>query len=108
VTQLGQYDKRVAFLKRSDGRDPEGQPLVGAGAWTEVGGAWANIRFQSGLEAIRSDAVTNLVAASIRIQGRPNVTEKMRVRYGAMIFEITSVVPDDRQEHFDLVCQLVR
>lgn len=108
MTQIGQYDKRVVFLERVEGRDPEGQPLVGAGAWSEAGGAWANIRFQTGLEAIRSDAVTNLVPASIRIQGRPKVTEKTRVQYGAMIFEITSVVPDDRQEHFDLVCQLVR
>lgn len=108
MTQLGQYDKRVTFLAHTNARDPEGQPLTGSLAWVEVGGAWANIKFKSGVEAIKSDAVSNVLPASIRVQGRPSVTDKMRVLYRGVVFSITSVVPDERQEHVDLVCETVR
>lgn len=108
MTQLGQYDKRVVFFARTGERDPEGQPLTGDAAWTEVSRAWANIRYTSGLEAVKSGAVTNVVRASIRIQGRPAVTDKMRVQHRADIFEIQAVMLDERQEHVDLVCEAVR
>lgn len=108
MTQLGQYDKRIAFLAHSGGRDPEGQPVTGPAAWTEVGKAWANIRYETGSEAIRSDAITNVLRASIRIQRGFSVTDKMRVQHGVVLFEITAVLPDDDQRHVDLVCEVLR
>ena len=108
MTQLGQYDKRVFFLKRTGERDPEGQPLTDDEDWAVVGGAWANIRFRTGLETVKADAISNVLPASIRVQGRPAVDEKMRVQFKTYLFRIISVVPDEQQEHVDLVCETVK
>lgn len=108
MTQLGQYDKRAVFFARTDERDPEGQPLPEPEGWSEVGRAWANVRFKTGTETLRADAVSNILPASIRVQGRPSVNDQMRVQCAGYLFKILSVVPDERQEHVDLVCETVK
>lgn len=85
--------------------DEIGQPVT---TWTTKATAWANIRHQSGAESIRSDAVTSVVKASIRIRYRADIDATMRVVHGATVYQITAVMPDvGGREYVDLVCQVV-
>lgn len=99
----GQLNTRISIEKRGEVRDAWGQPIPGA--WLPVASVWANVRHLSGSEAIKADAVTSTVRASIRIRYREDLDAGMRVLIGAAVYEIAAVLPDlVRREHVDLVC----
>lgn len=97
---------RVVLVKqRAAGQDPAGQPVD---TWTTVCSAWANVRHQRGAEALRGDRDVSVVATSIRMLLRRDVTAAMRVYLGATVYEIMAVLPDEvDRDHMDLVCELV-
>lgn len=102
----GPLNSRVSIQTRATGQDALGQPLE---SWIELTPAWANIRHPSGSEAIRADAQTSIVRASIRVRLRTDVTSRMRVVHGATTYEIKAVLPDVvRGEFMDLLCEVVQ
>lgn len=104
--QAGTLNRRISLQRPADGVDDIGQPLTG---WTEVAQLWADIRHQSGLQAVRADADVAKVRASIRIRYRSGVTEGMRVVHGATVYAIKAVLPDEAgRQHVDLVCEVLR
>lgn len=96
---------RVTIERPALGVDGAGQPITG---WETVGRAWAQVRYQRGLEAIRAGAVTATVHASIRMGYRTDLNESMRVLHGGDVFEIKSILPDRANGHIDLVCECVK
>ena len=101
----GQLNSRVSIQARAAGQDALGQPLE---SWTTLANVWANIRHPSGSEAIRADAQTSIVRASIRVRLRTDVTARMRVVHGSTTYEIKAVLPDVvRGEFMDLVCEVI-
>ncbi|MDD0814281.1 phage head closure protein [Curvibacter sp. HBC28] len=101
----GMLNSRVSIQARAPGRDALGQP---ANTWAELASMWANIRHQSGAEAVRADALVSVVRASIRVRRRRDVTASMRVVHGSVVYEIKAVLPDEvRGEFMDLVCEVV-
>ncbi|WP_298929233.1 phage head closure protein [uncultured Ramlibacter sp.] len=98
-------NRKVLILAQAAGTDGLGQPN---GAWATFLSPWANVRYLSGTESIKANAVTPTARASIRIGYRADVTTAMRVQLGATVFEILAVLPDEqRKEHTDLDCKVV-
>ena len=103
--QAGRLNRRCTLQSPSQSVDELGQPIPG---WTDVATVWASIRHLSGVEAIKADAVTSTVRASIRIRYRAGVNAGMRVVHNLTAYNITAVMPDvGGREFVDLVCEVV-
>ena len=73
-----------------------------------MGAVWARIRNPNGLEAIKADATTSIVKASIRIRYRTGLDASMRVVHGNTYYSILAILPDEvKREFIDLACQVV-
>ena len=105
-TSTRQLDSYVTIERPATGFDEINQPVVG---WQELTKVWANILAQSGAESIRADKSTSTSKASIRIRPRSDLTASMRVVHGSTVYTILAVQPvAARQDHMDLVCEVVR
>ncbi len=78
------------------------------GGWAEYVSLWANVRHLRGSEAIRSDAETSTVTASIRIRYRTDINAGMRCLVAGKTYDLKAVLPDlVGRQHVDLVAELV-
>lgn len=101
--QVGKLQSRITIQRLEDGQDEIGQPVQ---TWVDVATVWANIRYLSGVETVKSDAPVSVARASIRIRRRTDVHAAMRVVFGSTVFDILSVLPDEEsRERLDLVCE---
>lgn len=101
----GTLNREVTISRPQDGSDDGAQPLLGFVDFVTV---WANIKYPSGSETIRADAVTSVEKVSIRIRYRTDLDTSMRVRRGTTHFIIRAVLPDEvNQVHVDLVCEAI-
>lgn len=99
----GSRNRRVSIQRRVSGQDEIGQPVE---TWEEVARPWASIRHASGVETIKSGADASVVRASIRILYRHGIDAGMRVVFGAAIYDIKAVLPDEQDRNgIDLVCE---
>ena len=104
--QAGRLSTLVTIQQKTAGVDAIGQPLPEN--WTTLRQEWANVRHQSGAEAIKAGAVVSVVQASIRVRWCTDLTAGMRVLAGGVVYEITAVLPDlAKRVHVDLVAQVV-
>lgn len=81
----------------------------GSTTWEDVfpNKLWANVRYGSGSEAIRSGQEASLASVSIRIRWREGITAGMRVVHNEANFDIQAVLPDAvGRRHVDLVCKV--
>lgn len=102
--QAGKLDRRITLQRLTDGVDEIGQPVQ---AWANVSNVWANVRYLSGIQTIKSDALVSIAKASIRIRRRTDVVAGMRALLGSTVFEIKAVLPDEQgREWVDLVCEV--
>jgi SPP1 family predicted phage head-tail adaptor len=103
--QAGRLNQRVTIEAPPTAQDTDGQPT---GGWVTVATVWADIRHQSGLEAVKAGAVASTVKASIRIRYRTGILSGMRLLHGATAYNILAVLPDlAGKQHVDLVCEVV-
>lgn len=103
--QAGRLNRRCVIQAPGTAQDELGQPIPG---WTDVATVWADIRMNSGLEAIKAGAPVSVVAASIRIRYRAGVNAGMRVVHNLVAYEIKAVMPDAAgREFLDLACEVV-
>ena len=104
--QAGRLSTLVTIQHKTAGVDAIGQPLPEN--WATLRQEWANVRHQSGAEAIKAGAVTSVVSASIRVRYRTDLNAGMRVLAGAVVYEIKAVLPEmGRREYVDLIAELV-
>lgn len=100
----GQLRHRVMVQNRVATQDATGEPST---TWTdEANATWANVRFLTGLTTIKAGADASTVRASIRMRYRP-VNAGQRVTFGAYVFTISAVLPNERKSYLDLVCEVV-
>lgn len=93
----------ITIQRREDTQDDTGEPIA---AWVDVATVKADLRFLSGLEAVKSDAPASIVKASVRIRRGTPVTASMRVMYGAQILNVQAVMPGGQhKEYLDLACE---
>jgi len=102
--QAGKLNSLVVIKQRLTTQDAAGQLVEG---WSDFATVWANILHRSGIEAIRADADTSVVRASIRIRRLSGVKAGMRVVYDDVNYEIEAVLPDVKKVHVDLTCRVV-
>ena len=85
---------------RTVGVDVIGQPFT---TWTAARTFWGDIRFLSGLAAIKAGADTSVAKVSIRaLQGA--FDSGQRVINEGRVYEIQAVLPDGKNKQLDLVC----
>ncbi len=107
--QPGKLKARLSLQEPGSVQDAIGQPIPG---FVEVARPWGDIRTQSGLEAIKADAMTSVVKASIRIRRRPGVVTGMRLVHARanwpdVVYEIKAVLVDEQsKDHIDLACEV--
>lgn len=99
--QAGALNRRITLQQLAAGQDAAGQPVP---TWSDVATVWASIRHPAGLQAIKGDADTSLVKASIRIRYRTGLTSGMRVKHGSEFYDIHAILPDAGRVYLDLVC----
>jgi SPP1 family predicted phage head-tail adaptor len=93
----------VALQSRVDTVDEIGQPST---SWLTTASVWADIRYLSGLSAIKSGADVSLTKCSIRMRQRA-VNAGQRIVYGDDVFEIDAVLPDGKREYVDCVVRVI-
>ncbi len=99
----GAFPHRIAIQRKTGGQDEWGTPQPEA--WEEVCKCWANVRHLSGSEAIKADAETSTVKASIRIRWRAGIVAGMRAFFAGAAYDIEAVLPGGNRQHVDLVCK---
>lgn len=87
---IGKLNKRITIQQQSSSYDAAGQLVED---WSTFATVWANIKFNSGSETIKSDAIASTVKASIRIRYKQGVSAGMRVAYKDAVYEILAVMP---------------
>lgn len=102
----GTYRSRLVLQQPSGAQDSIGQPIR---SWTDITPLWADVRLANGLQAIKADADSSTVKASVRIRYRTGITAAMRlVQQGTgTVYNILATLPDARKRHLDLVCEVV-
>lgn len=102
--QIGKLNKRVMLQSPPVAVDALNQPLPDA--WVDVAELWADIRGTTGMEAIKADAPSSRVQASVRIWHRAGVNAGMRLVKGSAVYNIEAVLPSDGT-FLDLVCEVI-
>lgn len=103
-TGAGDLRDRITLLVQTSAQDAAGQPVE---AWVEHLRTWANVRFPSGLAAIKADAAVSAVRASVRIRYRANLPDGLRAHINGDAYRVTAMLPDQRRQWLDLVCERV-
>ena len=101
--KAGMLRHRVTLQSRVDTVDDIGQPST---SWLTVATVWADVRYLSGLSAIKSGADISVSKCSIRMRYKA-VSAGQRIVYGDEVFEIDAVLPDGKREYVDAVCKVV-
>ena len=83
--------------------DEIGQPST---AWLTTATVYGDIRYLSGLSAIKAGADVALSKVSIRLRFRA-ITAGQRIVSGGVVFAIQAVLPDAKRVFVDCVCQSV-
>lgn len=99
----GQLRHLVALQSRVDTVDEIGQPST---SWLTTASVWADIRYQTGLSAIKSGADVSVARVSIRMRHRA-VNAGQRILHGGTVFNIEAVQPDVRGAYVDCVAEVV-
>ena len=103
MTTSNQLDRRVSIQQQSTTQDAAGQPIE---TWSSVAETWASVKFPSGLGAIKADAVTSTVKASVRIRHRSSLPDEgLRVLISGVAYRVVAILLAGRQEWLDLVCE---
>lgn len=103
-TGAGDLRDRITLLVQTSAQDAAGQPVE---AWAEYARTWANVRFPSGLAAIKADAAVTAVKASVRIRYRAVLPDGLRAQINGDVYRVLAILPDQRRQWLDLVCERV-
>lgn len=104
MISAGKLNQRITIEQRVTGEDAIGQPVD---TWETVAELWADVRFLSGIAAIKAGADVSISKVSIRIRHRTGLDAGMRVLFDGKTFDIQSALPDGKRQFVDLVCEVV-
>ena len=102
--RAGKLNQRITIQSRSAGSDSVGQRVL---VWNELGKIWADVRMQNGKGIVAAGREAGVIAGSMRIRPRSDLTTDMRVLWGGQIFDIKAIVPfpDGMRDCMDLVVE---
>ena len=101
--KAGQLRHLVALQSQVATQDELGQPST---SWLTVATVWADIRYQTGLSAIKSGADVSVVRVSIRMRYRA-INAGQRITHECVVFHIEAVQPDVRRAYVDCVAEVI-
>lgn len=73
--------------------------------WAAIAAVWGAIEPLSGAESLAADRLQSRVTHEIRLRYRTDITSAMRLRMGARVFHIVSVIDEEERRRF-LVCRV--
>lgn len=95
----------VTLLVPTTAADALGQPLPSA--WAEAATLWADVRFTSGLEAVRAGGEQTTAACSVRVKRRAGLAASQRLQWRGLLLNILAVLPDPDGRHVNLPCEVL-
>jgi SPP1 family predicted phage head-tail adaptor len=108
MLRAGSLDQRVQLQRRQDVQGASGAITT---TWCAVATVSANVRYASGMEAVRNGVQVAAATASVRIRYRRDMAEGTtaaglwRVIHRGLVHDVQSVLPGPtRLEYLDLVC----
>lgn len=103
----GKMRHRITFQSFSGAVDTFGDPLHGSeDQWNDVATVWAAIDPVSGREFYAAEQSQSEVTHKVRCRYRPGLTTAMRIKLGARLFEIVSIINwEERGESLLLMCK---
>ena len=105
MIQAGKLNSRIVIQSRTVGVDAIGQPVD---TWATFATVWANIKFNSGSESIKSGMDVSIGKVSMLVRIRDDITTGMRVAFKTKNYDIEAILPDESSgDRMYLVCQLV-
>ena len=84
----GRLRHRVKIQRRSTSEDELGQQAL---SWSDVATVWCCVNQLSGRELMTAGADRAENTARITVRYRPDLVERMRILYGSVVYDITSV-----------------
>jgi SPP1 family predicted phage head-tail adaptor len=87
--RAGTLNRRVQLQRPVTDVDAEGRT---GDVWTAVATVWATVEPLQGREALLAAQAQTTLTHRVRIRYRTGVTARMRLVYGARIFDIQSVI----------------
>ena len=101
--KAGQLRSLVEIQSLSQTVDEIGQPST---TWLTTATAYADIRYLSGLSAIKAGADVSLSKVSIRLRYR-SINSGQRILSGGVVYAINAVLLDQNRVYVDCVCQVI-
>lgn len=104
----GKYRHVVTFQRLRETHNSYGETSIHIDSnWEDVFTARVGIFPISGREALLDDVVKGVVSHRVVMRYRPNVDNKMRIKFGTRIFEITSpaINPSELGQELILMCK---
>ena len=101
--KAGLLRHRVDLQSRIDTVDEIGQPST---SWITTAMLWGDVRYLTGLGALKAGADTSVSKCTIRLRHRP-LNAGQRIVYGNEVFEIEAVLPDGKKSFIDAICRVV-
>lgn len=103
--QAGKLRHRVLLRQPGSGQDDIGQPIT---TFVDVATVWGDVRYASGTESIRADAIVATTKCSIQIRMRTDVDATWQAKKGDRDFKIHAVLPDPTDKRYlNLVCEVI-
>ena len=87
--RAGTLDQRVELQELVEGFDDFGQPI---NEWQTFLAAWAAVEPLTGREYLAAMQTASETTIRVRLRYRPGVKAAMRVKHGAKLYGITSVI----------------
>lgn len=101
--RVGQLRHRVTIQTATETRDAIGGVIAAPSTFATV---WASVEALQGREYLAAQQVNAEVDHRIRIRYLAGVTPKMRVAFGARLFDVQAVLnPDGRNRELHLMAQ---
>lgn len=101
--KAGLLRHRVTLQSRVDTVDAIGQPST---SWSTTATVWADVRYLTGISAIKAGADTSVGKVSVRLRYQA-VNAGQRIVYGTQVFDVQAVLPDAKKTYVDCVCEAI-
>lgn len=103
--EIGQLDRRITLQTSTEARSDFGEALP---TWSTFVTCWAAVRHGSGNERMVANKNTVIGDAIFTIRYRDNITEKMRISWDGMIWDIQHIAYIGRRQFIDIIAKKVQ
>lgn len=100
--RAGPLRHRITIQKATETQNAYGEPVA---SWSEFVQASASVDPISSREYFSAQRENAEITHRIRMRYRPNITHKMRVKWGERVFDIRSIInANSRNRSLELLC----